>query len=538
MKIQTKLSLALLSGLLSVYLGSALFQHWRNGSEVKRFASEICSAEEGEHWSWVEKLQQATYAPLIDAMAEGEMDKFDKILIAQRNVQGLQEVSLFDANGKAAYSSDPSRLKQTLPAELQGALIGSAQMIKRRTENSFEMYRSIPSDRSCIECHEGWKQGQVCGVMSMKFSTDALKAAQSAWTRFEEDLQKSNTSTSVWTALVLIAALGALTGVVIHLQLTTPLKRVAQALNSEAEQVSAAAFQLSAQSQSLAEGASEHAASLEQTSASLEEMSSTTRHNADHARQAKTISSQTRAAAEKGVANMKQMDQAMTAIRTAGDDISKIIKTIDEIAFQTNILALNAAVESARAGEAGAGFAVVAEEVRALAQRSAAAAKETGARIAASIEKTKLGVELNATISSALTDIASRSRTLDELAASVASASNEQGQGVAQLNAAVSHMDKITQNTAANAEESASAAEQLNSQAESMKQAVAELLRLVGENATPAQRKENALPKHALTHSPKPGPPRKAEPSSTRRSAAGGEEISKQQIEIPLEGAF
>ena len=502
MKLQTKLSLVLLAGLLSVYLGSSVFQYYRNSTALGKFSKEISAAEEGDHWGWVERLQDATYAPLIGAMAEGEMDKFEKLLASQRTVRGLQELSLFDARGRTAYSSDPARLKQRLPEELKAQLMGSAQIIKRRTDESFEIYRSVPAAKSCIECHTDWKENEVCGVMSMKFSTATLKAAEKSWVDFERNLNKSNASTSMMTAVVLVIALGLLIGVAIHFQLTRPLKQVADALNAEAEQVGNAASQLSAQSQSLAEGASEQAASLEETSASLEQLASTTKNNADHAQQAKDIASATHHAAKQGVANMRQMNAAMSAIRAAGDDISKIIKTIDEIAFQTNILALNAAVEAARAGEAGMGFAVVADEVRNLAQRSAQAAKETAAKIEGAITKTGQGVEISGKVAQALNVIVAKVRQVDELVAEVSGASREQTLGITQINTAVGQMDKVTQSNAANAEESAAAAEELNAQAETMKESVAELLKLVGgANQTSLAQAPETAPDRRRIHS-------------------------------------
>jgi hypothetical protein len=480
MKLQTKLSLVLLSGLLAVYLASSAFQYFHNARAVRKFSGEICAAEAAEHWGWVERLQDATCAPLIDAMAEGDMAKFEKILAAQRSVRDLQDLSLYDAKGRNAYSSDPTRLKQRLPDELLQRLLGSVPTLKRRTETSFEIYHAVPAAKSCLSCHTDWKENQVCGVMSMRFSSETMKAAEKSWADFQTNLNGANARTSLGTAAALVLALGLLIGLAVHFQVTRPLERVAQALSTEAAHVSDAASQVSTRSQSLAEGASEQAASLEETSSSLEQMAATTRHNVDHARQAKDIASETRSAAERGVANMQEMDGAMAAIRAAGDDIRKIIKTIDEIAFQTNILALNAAVEAARAGEAGAGFAVVADEVRQLAQRSATAARETAAKISASIAKTNQGVDLNTKVAAALGDIASRARKLDELAAAVATASNEQGQGISQLNGAVGQMDKVTQTNAANAADSAAAAQTLDTQAEAMRQSVAVLLNLIG----------------------------------------------------------
>jgi methyl-accepting chemotaxis protein len=257
------------------------------------------------------------------------------------------------------------------------------------------------------------------------------------------------------------------------------LRRVSGMIDDGANQVAAAAGQVSAASQGLAQGASEQAASLEETSASLEEMSSMTKRNADSARQAKEYSHQTRTAADAGATHMDAMRRAMDAIKASSDDIAKIIKTIDEIAFQTNILALNAAVEAARAGEAGAGFAVVAEEVRALAQRCATAAKETAGKIEDAISKSDQGVTISGQVAKVLGEIVEKARQVDAFVAEIATASQEQSQGIAQVNDAVGQMDKVTQSNASNAEETAAAAEELNAQAATLQTATAELRQLV-----------------------------------------------------------
>ena len=169
----------------------------------------------------------------------------------------------------------------------------------------------------------------------------------------------------------------------------------------------------------------------------------------------------------------------MDAIKGASDDISKIIKTIDEIAFQTNILALNAAVEAARAGEAGMGFAVVAEEVRNLAQRSAQSAKETAGKIEDSVKKSEHGVQICGKVAQSLSAIVGKARQVDTLVAEIAQASKEQTQGIEQVNTAVSQMDKVTQSNAGNAEETAAAAEELSAQSVVLQDSVATLLALV-----------------------------------------------------------
>jgi methyl-accepting chemotaxis protein len=262
-----------------------------------------------------------------------------------------------------------------------------------------------------------------------------------------------------------------------------PLNRIADDLRAAAGEVQSASRQMQVSSQSLAQGSSQQAASLEQTSASLEEMSSMTKRNADNAHKANALAKQAREAAEKGAGDIQTMNAAMSAIKTSSDDIAKIIKTIDEIAFQTNILALNAAVEAARAGEAGMGFAVVADEVRNLAQRSAQAARETTAKIEGAIARTAQGVQISQKVATALDDIVIKARQVDELVAEVSSASHEQIRGITQINSAVTQMDQVTQGNSTSAEESAAAAQELNAQATVLKHSVTELLQLVGGSA-------------------------------------------------------
>jgi methyl-accepting chemotaxis protein len=252
--------------------------------------------------------------------------------------------------------------------------------------------------------------------------------------------------------------------------LDTALQQVAQGT----EQVSSAGQQISAGSQSLAQGANEQASSLEEVSSSLEEMASMTKQNAENANQAKTLAGEANGNAAQGKQAMARMSESINKIKESSDQTAKIVKTIDEIAMQTNLLALNAAVEAARAGEAGRGFAVVAEEVRNLAQRSAEAAKNTANMIEDSVKNAEEGVTIAGDVAKSFEAIAGSNSKVDSLIAEIAAASQEQSQGIDQVNTAVAQMDKVTQQNAANSEESASAAEELSSQAEELQNMVAQ----------------------------------------------------------------
>lgn len=251
------------------------------------------------------------------------------------------------------------------------------------------------------------------------------------------------------------------------------LDKALQQVAIGAEQVASASVQVSTGGQQLSQGASEQASSLEEISSNLQEMSSMTKQNALNAREAKGVADYARGSADKGVESMTRMSGAISKIKTSSDATAKIVKTIDEIAFQTNLLALNAAVEAARAGDAGKGFAVVAEEVRNLAMRSAEAAKNTANLIEEAVKNSENGVAINAEVLKNFEDITEKINKVSQVVAEIAAASEQQDQGIGQINKAVEQLNQVTQQNAANAEESASAAEEMSSQSEEMRSMIA-----------------------------------------------------------------
>ena len=281
------------------------------------------------------------------------------------------------------------------------------------------------------------------------------------------------------------------------------LKQVIQEITQGAEQVSSAALQISTASQSLAEGASQQAASLEETSASTEEINSMARRNSENSRSAADLVKQSDQKFTDTNQSLQGMISAMAEINTSSDKISKIIKVIDEIAFQTNILALNAAVEAARAGEAGMGFAVVADEVRNLAQRCAQAARDTAVLIEESISKSNDGKLKVDHVAKAIQRITEQSAQVKILVDEVHLGSQEQSRGIEQIGKAIVQMEQLTQKAAASAEESASTAEQLKGESSTLKHVVQRLDSIIGSAGPAVKRKKEAVRPVVKSSSPR-----------------------------------
>lgn len=383
-----------------------------------------------------------------------------------------------------------------------------------KEKNELVLAQPVRLTESCLVCHGDPANSSthdgldLLGFPMENMKTGDIKGAFVLKAPLTNDAVMAKTMKTM--ALVCLVLLG-VAGVGFHFFserfVSAPLNKAINNIGLGASQVLSASSELSATSQKLAEGASEQAASLEETSASLEEIDSMTKRNSDSAELGVKLSKEARETAAAGLDRISELSHTLDSIKLAvaemqatvaesqasSQEISKIIKTIDEIAFQTNLLALNAAVEAARAGDAGMGFAVVADEVRALAQRSAQAARDTSNKIESAVKRSERGgvasskvvkslSEVEATaqsIQQVFTGIVNQIKSLDGVIAEIAAASKEQSQGISEVNMAVSQMDKVTQTNAASAEENAGSSEEMNAQAVTLQGIVGELQTVV-----------------------------------------------------------
>jgi methyl-accepting chemotaxis protein/methyl-accepting chemotaxis protein-1 (serine sensor receptor) len=293
------------------------------------------------------------------------------------------------------------------------------------------------------------------------------------------DAEYASAAWATGLVMLLSVVIGAVIVVTVR-GINNALRQTASGIRTASEQVVAASSQVSTAAQSLSQGATEQAASLEQSSAAMEQMGSMTRQNADNAQEAARLMTEVDEQVILSNRMLGDMVASMTAIKESSDKVSRIIKTIDEIAFQTNILALNAAVEAARAGEAGMGFAVVADEVRNLAQRAAQAARDTAGLIEESAASAAQGSQQVERVAASIARFTESVHRVKGIAEGVSTASHQQAQGVTQVSTAIQEMERVTQTTAATAEESAAASEELHAQAEVAMRQVEQLERMIG----------------------------------------------------------
>jgi methyl-accepting chemotaxis protein len=417
--------------------------------------------------------------------------------------------------------------------------------------NAVRYFRAVRLSETCLLCHgdpknsqalwgndngidptggpmENWKTGEMHGAF------EVIQSLEQADKQLSASITKATYLVVIGLAIMAVLFATLVIRIVSN-SVIKPVTRIIADLTRGADNLLDAANQVSSASHELADGATRQAASLEETSASLEEMSSMTKQNAENVSQTSLMAENARSSAEVAQQSMEKMTEAIGSIKKSADQTAVIMKTIDEIAFQTNLLALNAAVEAARAGEAGAGFAVVAEEVRSLALRSAEAAKNTAQLIEESQKNADNGVKSAAEVKEILTKIVDGVKKVSQLAREITVASDEQALGVNQINSAVADVDKVTQGNAAISEEAASASEELSGQARELSELVHSLAEIVGaqETSTPPPPKNKNIGRKTPVHIQKrasltsPAKPVKklASPAAAQPKAAKAQDV-------------
>jgi methyl-accepting chemotaxis protein/methyl-accepting chemotaxis protein-1 (serine sensor receptor) len=420
-------------------------------------------------------------------------------------------------------------LSPLLQAERGRQLVSEMSGTRREWANDFERQRQMLAEKRFDEATK--MQTEVFTSVSDRLNGSSLQLQKQQAQTIEATRQEADDvagRAKGMSILLLFGAIGAAVAAFYTVRNgSKSLRQYAAEITNGASQVASAAEQVTAASQALAQGSSEQAATLEETSASAEEINSMTQKNAENARSAAGETESADQLLKETTQRLDQMVGSMNEINASSEKISRIIRVIDEIAFQTNILALNAAVEAARAGEAGMGFAVVADEVRNLAQRCAQAAKDTSALIEESIVRSQGGKVRLDEVADCVRKVVDNASRIKVLAGEVNVGSQEQARGIEQIAKAVTQMQRVTQSTAASAEQSASAGEEMSAQASGLHNAAELLNELIGSDG-------NAGSRTVRTSSVPDG--RRRSPAQAQRHLARPVQTAKQTM--PLDEDF
>ncbi|HVP13504.1 MAG TPA: methyl-accepting chemotaxis protein [Phycisphaerae bacterium] len=467
-------------GLFAVAMaGLCTIQHLRYVSGFEQTLSRIQDSSLAVKRDAAQGTTQSIYMASERLLQTGENKQFTDFADQQRQYGGIDAITFIGSSRKVELASPSDRVGQSADAGVWEKAQSANDLIVVEDEKVLSMYQPLMVGTDMLRLRPDLEVGKLYGLLHLEFSKEKINGMLAdARTTFQASVRKALGLSGALGGIALVIMAMALFPLVIR-PLVRSLKGVIGNLTARSSEFVEISGQISGASQRLAESASEQAASLEETSSAMEQMSAMTQTNADNAQRANGLAAQAQQKAKQGDETMARLNKAMTAINESAGKISKIIKAIEEIAFQTNLLALNAAVEAARAGEHGRGFAVVADEVRNLARRAAEAAQETTTLIGDSVERTREGTQAVAEVGRSLGEIVTDATRVSELVNAIARGSEEQAQGVQQVNTTVSQMSKVTQETASEASQSSSAAEQLGEQAQTMKNMVEELVAIV-----------------------------------------------------------
>ena len=482
MRLHTKLIVTLLAGLIVVVAGAQLYSYLSVNDLILKSSQKSLNLLQTREEEFAKNIHYSVEQAVAGSLERGEMEKFNRLLRDQRDVEGLLEFSLYDENGVVTHSSDDSFLGGKLSQNLKEDLYRNPRTLLRREADAIEIYQPQMITGDCVRCHTGWTVGDIGGVTHFRFSTEALRKAQAQTEGIKTELRQAAMENSLYTMIGIISTLVIMMYFLTRKYIRRPLAQfvnllelyekdegdltrripikskdelgdLARLFNSFIGKLNKAIAHAQTTAHVVGDGAKEQASSVEETSASMEELTSITKQNADIAKETDRLMTSVSREIHEAHSMMSTLTKAMDDLIVQSGETVKIVKTIDDIAFQTNLLALNAAVEAARAGEVGAGFAVVATEVRNLAGKAADAAHNTADLIQGAVDKINEGNEVvlkTATSFSNLEDQSNRARGMME---QIKSSSEDQDSKFQHVSRALNEINMTTQKSAAQSSE-------------------------------------------------------------------------------------
>ena len=512
MKFQTKLIFAFAGTAVLVVIVMGLFQMLSIRHQLLGMTSDNLALLDQQQHDRAASVNNAIQFSMQRFLNKGEMEVFEDVAKLQQQIKGFKEFSLYDQKGVIAYSSDRSTLKQPMVAEIKPRLYQQPEALLRETDSAIEIYQPLLAQKSCVDCHTDFKIGKVCGVTVCRFSNEALATMKQQSQQGAQHIDESGFISGL-AAMVVGLLIVVPIAFLVTRSITRPILRVAEDLSVASAQTASAATQLGVAGHSLVGTAAKQAAASGETAASINEMRDQVGMSNGLTDGASNLMKENLRKSGESLRAIVEINHRMGEMQADSGEMHKVIKTIDEIAFQTNLLALNAAVEAARAGVAGTGFAVVAEEVRALAQRSAEAAKRTQNLLDNMARRVTEGAVATKGINDNFEAIVETATAMGDKIEKITVTGHEMSLGLDRVTTAAEQNAEAAQKVAAISEETSTASVELGAQASAMREIVDRLDKIVhGVNAglrsspaEPAVASNPAVGNRARPHGPLSG---------------------------------